>query len=100
MGLPNGKKTKTGYSTSADVLEKLASETKIMTDVPVAVNLANKFISAIIGKNTDADTALTIYGVRKYAVTNCTNLQNTINNKLSWCVVTGHKSSTTTKSPV
>ena len=56
--------------------------------------------AAIIGKNTDADTALTIYGVRKYAVTNCTNLQNTINNKLSWCAVTGHKSSTTTKSPV
>ena len=48
--------------------------------------------AAIIGKNTDADTALTIYGVRKYAVTNCTNLQNTINNKLSWCAVTGHKS--------
>ena len=56
--------------------------------------------AAIIGKNTDADTALTIYGVRKYAVTNCTNLQNTINNKLSWCAVTGHKSSATTKSPV
>ena len=48
--------------------------------------------AAIIGKNTDTDTALTIYGVRKYAVTNCTNLQNTINNKLSWCAVTGHKS--------
>lgn len=56
--------------------------------------------AAIIGKDTDADTALTIYGVRKYAVTNCTNLQNTINNKLSWCAVTGHKSTTTTKSPV
>lgn len=53
--------------------------------------------AAIIGKDTDADTALTIYGVRKYAVTNCTNLQNTINNKLSWCAVTGHKSTTTTK---
>ncbi len=56
--------------------------------------------AAIIGKDTDADTALTIYGVRKYAVTNCTNLQNTINNKLSWCAVTGHKSTTTNKSPV
>ena len=53
--------------------------------------------AAIIGKDTDADTALTIYGVRKYAVTNCTNLQNTINNKLSWCTVTGHKSTTTTE---
>ena len=55
--------------------------------------------AAIIGKNTDADTALTIYGVRKYAVTNCTNLQNTINNKLSWCAVTKSKSTTTTTIP-
>lgn len=55
--------------------------------------------AAIIGKDTDADTALTIYGVRKYAVTNCTNLQNTINNKLSWCAITKSKNTTTTAIP-
>jgi len=33
MGLPNGKKTKTGYSTSADVLEKLASEYPVVSDI-------------------------------------------------------------------
>ena len=33
-----------------EVLDKLGSETKIMTDVPVTVNLTNKYISAIIGK--------------------------------------------------
>ena len=33
LGLPNGKKTKTGYSTSADVLEKLASEHPIVSDI-------------------------------------------------------------------
>ena len=33
LQLPNGKKTKTGYSTSADVLEKLASEYPIVSDI-------------------------------------------------------------------
>ena len=33
MGLKGGKKTKTGYSTAADVLEKLASEHKIVADI-------------------------------------------------------------------
>ena len=33
MGLPNGKKTKTGYSTSADVLEKLAAEYPVVSDI-------------------------------------------------------------------
>lgn len=33
MGLPGGKKTKTGYSTSADVLEKLASEHPVVGKV-------------------------------------------------------------------
>ncbi len=33
MGLPNGKKTKTGYSTSAEVLEKLAPEHPIVADI-------------------------------------------------------------------
>ncbi len=33
MGLKGGKKTKTGYSTSADVLEKLAPEYPIVSDV-------------------------------------------------------------------
>ncbi len=33
LGLPNGKKTKTGYSTSADVLEKMAGEYPIVSDV-------------------------------------------------------------------
>ncbi len=33
-----------------EVLDKLGAETKIMTDVPVTVNLTHKYISAIIGK--------------------------------------------------
>lgn len=33
MQLPNGKKTKTGYSTSAEVLEKLAPEHPIVSDI-------------------------------------------------------------------
>lgn len=33
MGLPGGKKTKTGYSTSADVLEKLAPEAPVVDKV-------------------------------------------------------------------
>lgn len=33
MGLPHGKKTKNGYSTSADVLKKLAPEYKVASDI-------------------------------------------------------------------
>ncbi len=33
MGLPGGKKTKTGYSTAADVLEKLAPDYSIIRDI-------------------------------------------------------------------
>ena len=33
MGLPGGKKTKTGYSTAADVLEKLAPDYPIVSDI-------------------------------------------------------------------
>lgn len=33
MGLPGGKKTKTGYSTSAEVLDKLAPEQPIVKDI-------------------------------------------------------------------
>ena len=33
LGLPAGKKTKTGYSTAADVLEKLAPEHKLVADI-------------------------------------------------------------------
>ena len=33
MGIPGGKKTKTGYSTSADVLEKLAPDHPIVNDI-------------------------------------------------------------------
>lgn len=33
-----------------EVLDKLGSETKVMTDVPVTVNLTKKYISAIIGR--------------------------------------------------
>ena len=75
-----------------------AADTNIITSYKAAdtaiINSYKAADAAIIGKDTDADTALTIYGVRKYAVTNCTNLQNTINNKLSWCAVTKHKSTT------
>ncbi len=33
MGIPGGKKTKTGYSTSADVLEKLAPDVPFVSDI-------------------------------------------------------------------
>ena len=33
LGLPNGKKTKTGYSTAADVLDKLAPDYPIVADI-------------------------------------------------------------------
>lgn len=33
MGLPHGKKTKTGYSTSADILEKLAAEYPVVSKI-------------------------------------------------------------------
>ena len=33
MAIPGGKKTKTGYATSADILEKLASENPIVNDI-------------------------------------------------------------------
>ena len=33
MGIPGGKKTKTGYSTAADVLEKLAEEQPMVRDI-------------------------------------------------------------------
>ncbi|MBQ3104919.1 MAG: DNA polymerase I [Lachnospiraceae bacterium] len=33
LGLPGGKKTKTGYSTAADVLEKLSGEYEIVKDI-------------------------------------------------------------------
>ena len=33
MGIPGGKKTKTGYSTAADVLEKLSEEYPIVSDI-------------------------------------------------------------------
>ncbi len=33
MGLPSGKKTKTGYSTSAEVLEKLAEDYPVVKDI-------------------------------------------------------------------
>lgn len=33
LGLPGGKKTKTGYSTAADVLEKLSAEYPIVSDI-------------------------------------------------------------------
>lgn len=33
MGLPGGKKTKTGYSTAADILEKLAPEQPMIKDI-------------------------------------------------------------------
>ena len=33
MGIPGGKKTKTGYSTAADILEKLAPEQPVVKDI-------------------------------------------------------------------
>ncbi len=33
LGLPHGKKTKTGYSTSADILEKLAPEYPVVSEI-------------------------------------------------------------------
>ena len=33
MGIPGGRKTKTGYSTAADILEKLAPEQPVVNDI-------------------------------------------------------------------
>ena len=33
LGLPGGKKTKTGYSTAADILDKLAPDHAIVKDI-------------------------------------------------------------------
>ena len=33
MGIPGGKKTKTGYSTAADILEKLAPDNPIVENI-------------------------------------------------------------------
>ena len=52
MQLPGSKKTKTGYSTSADVLEKLAPEQPIITDILEYRTLAKL-------KSTYADGLLT-----------------------------------------
>lgn len=41
MGLPGGKKTKTGYSTSAGVLKKLAPEHPVIRDILEYRRLAN-----------------------------------------------------------
>lgn len=34
-----------------EILDKLGEETKVMTDVPVTINLTKKYISAVIGKS-------------------------------------------------
>ena len=39
MGLPGGRKTKTGYSTAADILEKLAAEHPIVKDILYSIHL-------------------------------------------------------------
>ena len=52
MQLPGGKKTKTGYSTAADVLEKLAPEAPIVSDILEYRQLAKL-------KSTYADGLLT-----------------------------------------
>ena len=52
LGLPNGKKTKTGYSTSAEVLEKLAGEYPIVADIleyRVLAKLKSTYADGLIG---------------------------------------------------
>ena len=55
MHLPGGKKTKTGYSTAADVLEKMAPDHKIVADI-----LEYRTYSKL--KSTYADGLLTFIG--------------------------------------
>ena len=57
MGIPGGKKTKTGYSTAADVLEKLAPDHKLVADILEYRQLAKlkstyaDGLQAVIGKD-------------------------------------------------
>ena len=57
MQLPNGKKTKTGFSTSAEVLEKLAGDYPIVADILEYRKLAKL-------KSTYADGLATLYCTR------------------------------------
>lgn len=56
LQLPGGKKTKTGYSTAADVLEKLAPDHKLVADILEYRQLAKlkstyaDGLQAVIGK--------------------------------------------------
>ena len=46
LGLPNGKKTKTGYSTSADVLEKLAPDYPVVSKI-LEYRQLSKFVTRV-----------------------------------------------------
>lgn len=56
LGLPNGKKTKTGFSTSAEVLEKLAGDYPIVSDIleyRQLTKLKSTYADGLVGCVTD-----------------------------------------------
>lgn len=55
LSLPYGKKTKTGYSTNADILEKLAPEHKIVRDVLEYRKLTKLYSTYVVGLLKVAD---------------------------------------------
>ena len=83
LKLPGGKKTKTGYSTAADVLEKLAVEHKIVADVLEYRGLAKlkstyaEGLAAFIGEDNRIHTTFnqTITATGRISSTD-PNLQN------------------------
>lgn len=55
LSLPYGKKTKTGYSTNADILEKLAHDYKIVRDVLEYRKLTKLYSTYVVGLLKVAD---------------------------------------------
>ena len=55
LSLPYGKKTKTGYSTNADILEKLAPDYKIVRDVLEYRKLTKLYSTYVVGLLKVAD---------------------------------------------
>lgn len=56
LSLPYGKKTKTGYSTNADILEKLAPDHKIVRDVLEYRKLTKLYSTYVVGLLKVADS--------------------------------------------
>ena len=65
LALPYGKKTKTGYSTNADILEKLAPDYKIVRDVLEYRKLTKLYGTYVVGLLKVADETGRIHTVFK-----------------------------------